>query len=106
MVDGLIGYRVLQDNIRLIAKNIVKVEWLVEKYYKRLDQMFLLHLFRLEILYIHRKKLIYVSLQNCTCLFVQFSWATEYNEAMFANVQEERICHWKAASNQNRSNNI
>ena len=30
MVDGLIDYRVLQDNIQLIAKNIVKVEWLLE----------------------------------------------------------------------------
>ena len=28
MVDGLIGFRVLQDNIQIIAKIIVKVEWL------------------------------------------------------------------------------
>ena len=31
MVDGLIGFRVLQDNIKIIAKNIFKVEWFVGK---------------------------------------------------------------------------
>ena len=30
MVDGLIDYRVLQDNTQIIAKNMVKVEWLLK----------------------------------------------------------------------------
>ena len=34
------------------------------------------------------------------CLFVQLSCAAKCKETAFANVQEERICLWKAASNQ------
>ena len=51
MEDGLIGFRVLQDNIQIIAKDYSKGR----KKYKRLDQMFL-YLFRLEILCIPLKK--------------------------------------------------
>ena len=71
MVDGLIGFRVLQDNIQIIAKNKVKVEWLVGKQYKTFIQIG-------NIVYPPEKA--DASLQNCTCLFVQFSWATEYNK--------------------------